>query len=117
MDETMVDPVVEVITRRVKDRLEPILEEDPTSLERHVSALDRWTLGALLRLTGEERAGAGRHLGVVGVDHSLNRLVVEEETEPGVRELEGTELADLDDEDLLAAARYVPETLPGYMLG
>lgn len=122
--EATIPCVAEAMAERVAERLRVLLADQPSGLEDRLVELDGWALATLLRLTHAE-AGAEpadrvrRHLGVVGVDHSLNRLVVEEPGGPGSvdRDLEELDLSALDDEDLIAAARYVPETLPGYMLG
>lgn len=123
MDAATVPRVAEVMIHRVAYRLQVVLEEDPATLEKRLSDLDGWTLAALLRLTrvaaGERIEADQHHLGVVGVDHSLNQLVVGEScTRVSVlRDLNAIDLDQLDDEDLIAASRYVPETLPGYVLG
>lgn len=124
MGETTIPCVAEAMSRRLADRLSTVLDEDPGTLNNRLVNLDDWTLATLLRLSRQraaeqDRAGSPRHLGVVGVDHSLNRLVVEE---PGggstaAVDLDAVDLNELDDEDLIAAAHYVPETLPGYLLG
>jgi hypothetical protein len=120
-DETTIPRVAKVMARRVADRIGTVLDEEPRALARRLADLDGWTLETMLRLTRDrvDAAAHRRHLGVVGVDHSLNRLVVESARE-STRErvdLEAVDLEALDDEDLISAAHYVPETLPGYMLG
>lgn len=122
--ETTIPRVAEAMSRRLADRLSTVLSEDPRALNDRLAALDDWTLATLLRLTtraarDRDRAGSSRHLGVVGVDHSLNRLVMERPggTTIADRDLDALDLNELDDEDLIAAAHYVPETLPGYLLG
>ncbi|MFW6331421.1 MAG: hypothetical protein ACOC3J_06820 [Gemmatimonadota bacterium] len=125
--EAMVPSVAEVMASRVAGRLRGLLDEPAGRLEERLLELDGWTLTTLLRVTrpaGPEAAprrgaSAAVHLGVVGVDHSLNRLVIEEPAGTRVvpRDLDDMDLTSLDDDDLIAAAHYVPETLPGYMLG
>ena len=118
-DETTVPRVAEAMAHRVAERAEPVMDGDPRVLERRLAELDGWTLGVLVRLTasGEDpRGSVRRHLGVVGVDHSLNALVVDPVAHAR-RDLDSVDLDALDDDDLIAAARYLPETLPGYLLG
>ena len=122
-DESTIPRVAEVMARRVAERLGPVLDEEPRTLARRLADLDSWTLETMLRLTHDhadaEPERRPHHLGVVGVDHALNRLVVDAPRE-AFRErtdLEVVDLEELDDEDLISAAHYVPETLPGYMLG
>ncbi|MEJ2503303.1 MAG: hypothetical protein P8177_08305, partial [Gemmatimonadota bacterium] len=80
-DETTIPRVADIMARRVADRLGSVLDEEPRILARQIAELDSWALETMLRLTHEraenEDEGRYRHLGVVGVDHSLNRLVVE----------------------------------------
>lgn len=123
MDQSTIPSVAEAMARRVAERVGPLLDEDPGALEHRLTELDGWALTLMLRVTAQEReearTKAARHMGVIGVDHSLNRLVIEEptgEARPAV-DLEAVDLDALDDEDLIAAAHYVPETLPGYLLG
>lgn len=123
-DEATIPRVTEAISRRLANRLSTVLDEEPRALNDRLAALDDWTLATLLRLSRRRAAEQGRaartrHLGVVGVDHSLNRLVVEETdgSTPVEVDLDSLDLNQLDDEDLIAAAHYVPETLPGYLLG
>ncbi len=119
-DPAMIPRVAEVMAHRVTDRLRTLMFEDAGGLERRLLELDGHTLGALLRLTQQPADAAGsHHLGVLGVDHSLNRLVLDQTTgnRATARDMATVDLDQLDDEDLIAAARYVPETLPGYMLG
>ncbi len=123
-DFASVPPVRKAMVQRLTARLGDVLAEEPATLETRLSHLDAWTLAALLRVT-PVRDGGGppwrrrRHLGVVGVDHSLNQLVVGDAPSriSASRSLEAVDLDQLDDEDLIAASRYVPETLPGYLLG
>ncbi len=123
-DAASVPPAKTAMVRRLRRRLQGVLEEDPSTLETRLSCLDGWTLSTLLRATGQQ-AGDGaasprpRHLGVVGVDHALGQLVVGEPRAAIApsRAVETVDFDGLDDEDLIAASRYVPETLPGYVLG
>ena len=118
-DEAMIPPVAEVMARRIADRIGGVVGEDARFLERRLADLDSWTLETLLKLTSPERRRGGEHLGVVGVDHCLNRLVTERSSSrlPADPRLEAVDLEELDDDDLISASHYVPETLPGYMLG
>ena len=115
--------VAEEIARRAARRLEILREERPDLLTRRLTRCDSETLNVLLELTRlppglEDREPALCHVGVHGIDHCTDRLVVEDGRIPEdeVDPEDGT-IEQLDDEDLLAARRYVPETLPGYLLG
>jgi hypothetical protein len=120
-DRSMIEPVAATIAHRLIDRFEYLLR-DRAEFERRLVELDGQLLIHLLRQLGDSCApppAPRRHLGVVGVDHALSRLVVEGAA--GGRGLAGRlgaiDLEELDDEDLIAAAYYLPETLPGAMLG
>lgn len=122
-DRCMIEPVATTIAHRLTERVGHLLREDPAEFERRLVELDGRVLTELLRGLGDPpsaRAPGGRqHLGVVGVDHSLARLVVEEGSGRFgyAGPLGAIDLDQLDDEDLIAAAYYVSETLPGAMLG
>lgn len=123
-DAASVPPVRRAMVHRLSGRLRGAVEEDSTTLESRLYGLDDWALATLLRVTRAESGGntsprRSGHLGVVGVDYALNQLVV---GEPRARVipsqvLDAVDLDALDDEDLIAASHYVPETLPGYLLG
>lgn len=121
-DESTIPRVAEVMAHRLADRLHTVLDEDPRVLQERLAGMDGWTLKTLLKATAPASppAGSSRHMGVLGVDHSLNRLVMADAGPHGPTrfpELDAVDLDALDDEDLIAAAHYVPETLPGYLLG
>lgn len=116
--------IAEEIARRAARRLTILREERPELLADRLAGWDHEALAELLDLTRlpqplADREPAVRHLGVSGTDHCTKRLMATEAVEPAtwpVRYLEA-EVAELDDDDLLAARRYVPETLPGNVLG
>jgi hypothetical protein len=110
--------VADEVARRAARRLEILREERPELLAERFASLDPETLSDLLELTRlpeplADREPAHPHVGIEGVDHCTRsrrgRAVIEALDEP--------DLASLDDEDLLAARRYLPETLPGNVLG
>lgn len=117
--------IAEEIARRAARRLEILGEERPELLADRLSGWDHEALTELLGLTRlprplADREPSRRHVGVTGVDHCTRRLVAAEPTSHDVsRPVSYVEadLAELDDDDLLAACRYVPETLPGNLLG
>lgn len=115
--------VAEEIARRAARRLEILLEERPDLLAARLGRCDPETLDTLLELTRLPPGLADRepelcHVGVRGIDHCTDRLVMAEGRIPDDEVPVGNHFMEtLDDADLLAARRYVPETLPGYLLG
>jgi hypothetical protein len=116
--------VVDEVARRAARRLAILGEERPDLLAERLAVLDTDTLSDLLQLSRlpgplANREPRRRHFGVEGVDHCTNRLLVRKRAGAGppVAALCPAELTELDDEDLLAARRYIPETLPGNVLG
>lgn len=116
--------VVDEVARRAAQRLAILGEEEPDLLAERLASLDSDTLSDFLELSRlpsplADREPSRRHVGIEGVDYCTNRLVVRRCSGPVARPGAGpvTDLAELDDEDLLAARRYVPETLPGNVLG
>lgn len=116
--------VADEVARRAARRLEILRAERPDLLARRLSALDPDTVSEILELTRlpaalADRESCTRHLGIEGVDYCTDRLVVADPRQGRtmVEPSDGPPLAQLDDDDLLAARRYVPETLPGNVLG
>jgi len=115
--------VAEELAERAARRLQILKEERPELLAERMASLDPETLSEFLELTRlpaplADREPCHLHVGIEGVDHCMERLVVSCPESPGAREVDGEpDLAALDDDDLLAACHYVPETLPGNMLG
>jgi hypothetical protein len=112
------------VARRAALRLEILRREQPDLLAQRLASLDPEILSGILELTRLPRAladrePARRHRGVEGVDYCTNRLVLNRPWR-GRRAVEvarDADLKELDDDDLLAARRFVPETLPGNVLG
>jgi hypothetical protein len=125
----MMDPldrqVADEVARRAALRLAILSSELPDLLAERLASADPDVLSELLELTRLPRVLADReprrrHVGVEGVDYCTNRLVLTRSRRRGRRaELpeDAADLASLDDDDLLAARRFVPETLPGNVLG
>lgn len=117
--------IAEEIAQRAARRLEILGRERPELLADRLAGWDPDALSELLDLTRlperlADREPRRRHLGVSGVDHCTERLVSADAGRPDAAhpvEYVDAELAELDDDDLLAARRYVPETLPGNVLG
>ncbi len=116
--------VAKEVARRASVRLDILRREQPDLLAERLRSLDPDVLTELLELTRlpkllADREPSRRHVGIEGVDHCTNRLVVGwPRRGHRAMELEGeADLANLDDEDLMAARRFVPETLPGNVLG
>lgn len=113
------------IARRAARRLELLAAEQPELLADRLSGWDSEELRHLLELTRlpeplADREPPRRHVGVRGIDHCTERLVSREaDRERGPHSLEyvSADLPELDDGDLVAARRYLPETLPGNVLG
>jgi hypothetical protein len=112
------------VARRAARRLEILRKERPDLLAERLATMDPDVLSDLLELTRlpaplAHREPTHHHLGVAGVDHCTNRLVVRRRRWDPRKSAaaEEPDLAALDDDDLLAARRYVPETLPGNVLG
>ncbi len=113
---TLDQQVAAEIVRRAARRLELLAAERPDLLAERLSCWDSEGVRGLLDLSHlpdslAQQEPAGEHRGVSGVDHCTEHLVS--------HSIEYVEvpLPELDDDDLLAARRYVPETLPGYYLG
>lgn len=125
----MTDPfdrqVADEVARRAAARLAILSSELPDLLAERLASADSDVLSELLELTRlpdplADREPRRRHVGVQGVDYCTNRLVLSRTRRRGrALELsgEGADLAALDDDDLLAARRLVPETIPGNVLG
>lgn len=116
--------VAEELARRAARRLQILREERPELLAERMASLDADTIGEILALTRlpallADREPARRHVGIEGVDYCTDRLILSGPTYGGpVRSAdEEPDLSSIDDDDLLAARRYVPETLPGNVLG
>jgi hypothetical protein len=115
--------VVDEVARRAARRLAILGEERPDLLAERLAALDPDTLSELLELSRlprplADREPLRRHVGVEGIDYCTNRLLVRGGgADPSASTPCRAELAELDDRDLLAARRYIPETLPGNVLG
>jgi hypothetical protein len=119
--------VADELARRAARRLEILREERPDLLAERMGSLDPDTLEELMELTRlpdplSDREPRRRHMGIEGVDYCTNRLVLthsarRREAEPSLGAAGDPDLETLDDEDLLAVRRYVPETLPGNVLG
>lgn len=111
------------IARRTARRLEILREERPELLAARLGRCDSETLNILLELTRlppglADREPVCSHVGVRGVDHCTDRLVMEAGSIPDDEvDVDGDAIEALDDDDLMAARRFVPETLPGYLLG
>lgn len=116
--------VAEELARRAARRLQILRTERPELLAERMASLDPETLCEFLELTRlpaplADREPAHRHVGIEGVDYCTDRLVVSGPASKGEVPAEDGEpdLSSVDDDDLLAARRYVPETLPGNVLG
>jgi hypothetical protein len=116
--------VVSEVARRAARRLAILGEEHPGLLAERLAASDPDVLSEILELTRlpgtlADREPHRRHVGVEGIDYCTNRLVVRNTSARRTSPSPAGDpaLSDLDDEDLLAARRYVPETLPGNVLG
>lgn len=116
--------VADELARRAALRLEILRSERPGLLAERLASIDPDVLSELLELTRlptplADREPRRRHVGVEGVDYCTNRLVLSRRRmNRQALDLAGAaDLASLDDEDLLAARRFVPETLPGNVLG
>jgi hypothetical protein len=113
------------VARRAAVRLAILRAERPDLLAERMATADPQVLSELLELTRlpsplADREPLRRHMGVAGVDFCTNRLVLTRTRCRGrARELadDAPDLASLDDDDLLAARQFVPETLPGNVLG
>jgi hypothetical protein len=116
--------VADEVARRASLRLEILRSERPGLLAERLASVDPEVLSELLELTRlpsplADREPRRRHVGIEGVDYCTNRLVLRR-SRVGRAAMElsaAADLATLDDEDLLAARRFVPETLPGNVLG
>jgi hypothetical protein len=129
MGVSMTDPldrqVAEEVARRASARLTILRSELPDLLARRFASADPEILSELLELTRlpiglADREPLRRHIGVEGVDYCTNRLVLNRlspRDRPTLPSQPATDLTALDDDDLLAARRFVPETLPGNVLG
>lgn len=121
----MIPVVADEVTSRIASRIRILATESPETLEERLSECRTWELPELLRLTRlppqlADREPPRQHLNVAGVDHRLHRMLLAHGRQidwNGGVHLTRTDLSQLDDDDLLAAGRYIPETLPGYMLG
>lgn len=119
--------VADELARRTARRLEILREERPDLLAERLESLDPDTLHELMELTRlpdplSDREPRRPHMGIEGVDYCTNRLVLTRSTrrrdaKPTLGAADDPDLETLDDEDLLAVRRYVPETLPGNVLG
>jgi hypothetical protein len=114
------------IAVRAAARLEVLAAERPDLLAERLAGWESEEVRALLELTRlpdqlAEREVPRRHVGVQGIDHRTESLVTGEDAADHQRR-RGLHYADariteLDDDDLLAARHYIPETLPGNVLG
>lgn len=116
--------VAREVARRAARRLEILREERPDLLAERFASLDPETLSDLLEVTRlpeplADREPAHRHVGIDGVDHCTDQLVLTRNRRgrPVVEAVPDPDLGSLDDEDLLAARRYAADTLPGHFLG
>ncbi len=114
------------IARRAARRLELLAEERPDLLAERLERWDARDVRDLLSLARLPDPLAAhdpphRHRGIRGVDHCTEALVSDDGSgaADGLRPLEyvRADIADLDDEDLLAARHFIAETLPGNVLG
>jgi hypothetical protein len=124
MSEAYDRQVVDEVARRAARRLDILRREQPDVLADRLASLDSEALSDLLELTRlpdalADRERARRHVGIEGVDYCTDRLVYAgpEHSQERASRAEPPDICALDDEDLLAARRYIPETLPGYVLG
>jgi hypothetical protein len=116
--------VANEVARRAAMRLEILRRERPDLLAERLESLDPDVLSGILELTRlppplADREPRRRHVGIEGVDYFTDRLVL---GWPGrahrARVLtRKPDPASLDDDDLLATRRFIPETLPGNVLG
>jgi hypothetical protein len=117
--------VAQEVARRAAQRLTILRSERPDLLAERLASADPDVLSELLELTRlpgplADREPVRRHVGVEGVDYCTNRLVLSRRRSRGRwggPDPDAADLAALDDDDLLAARRFVPETLPGNVLG
>lgn len=116
--------VAEELARRAARRLQILREERPELLAERLASLDPATLDEFLAFTRlpaplADREPVRRHIGIEGVDHCTNRLIMTDRRfhVPETGASYEPDLTSVDDDDLLAARRYVPETLPGNVLG
>jgi hypothetical protein len=115
--------VADELARRAARRLQILREERPDLLAERMESMDPDTLHEFMELTRlpdilSDREPVRRHMGIEGVDYCTNRLVLSRSARRyGAPSAEPPDLEALDDEDLLAVRRYVPETLPGNVLG
>lgn len=116
--------VVDEVARRAARRLAILRKEQPELLAERLATMDCEALSEFLALTRlpdalADRERTRRHVGVEGVDFCTNRLIIGRWPGPAKRAARPRpqDVGALDDEDLVAARRYVPETLPGNVLG
>ncbi len=114
------------IAVRAAARLEVLAAERPDLLAERLAAWGSAGVRALLELTRlpdqlAERESPRRHVGVQGVDYRTESLVTSDGPEDYRRRAAlhyaDAPIPELDDDDLLAARHYIPETLPGHFLG
>ncbi len=114
------------IAIRAAARLEVLAAERPDVLAARLAGWESEGVRALLELTRlpDQLArweSPRRHVGVQGVDYRTESLVTGDGSDDHRRRAcmhyADARIPDLDDEDLLAARHYIPETLPGNVLG